>query len=94
MHFDGKIVDVFANVLDHGKRNIMILDRSAIYPTSGGQQHDTAEVKIEGIEEPFKIVNAEKVGKVVLHILDRELPNWESLKGKTAHVCIDAERRQ
>jgi len=94
MHFDGKIVDVFANVLDGGKRNIMILDRSAIYPTSGGQQHDTAEVKIEGIEEPFKIVNAEKVGKVELHILDREIPNWEALKGKTAHVCIDSERRQ
>jgi len=94
MHFEAKIVDVFANVLDSGKRNIMILDRSAIYPTSGGQQHDTAEVKVEGIEEPFKIVNAEKVGKVVLHILDRELPNWEALKGKSAHVCIDAERRQ
>jgi alanyl-tRNA synthetase len=37
MHFDAKIVDVFANVLDGGKRNIMILDQSAIYPTSGGQ---------------------------------------------------------
>jgi alanyl-tRNA synthetase len=72
----------------------MILDRSAIYPTSGGQQHDTAEVKVEGIEEPFKIIDAVKVGKVVLHILDRELPNWEALKGKTVHVCIDAERRQ
>ena len=94
MHFEGKIVDVFANVLDGGKRNIMILNQSAIYPTSGGQQHDTAEVKIDGIEEPFKIVNAEKVGKVVLHIMDRELPNWETLKGKTVHVCIDQERRQ
>lgn len=89
MNFDGKIVDVFANVLDGGKRNIMILDKSAIYPTSGGQQHDTAEVKIEGIEEPFKIVNAEKVGKVVLHIMDRELPNWETLKGRAVHVSID-----
>jgi alanyl-tRNA synthetase len=43
-------VDVFANILDHGKRNILILDRSAIYPTSGGQQHDTAEVKVEGLD--------------------------------------------
>jgi alanyl-tRNA synthetase len=93
-HFDGKIVDVFANILDHGKRNILILDRSAIYPTSGGQQHDTAEVKVEGLDEPFTIVDAVKVGKVVLHILDRELPEWETLKGKTVHVCIDADRRQ
>jgi len=37
MHFEAKMIDVFANVLDHGKRNIMILDKSAIYPTSGGQ---------------------------------------------------------
>lgn len=39
-------------------------------------------------------MNAEKVGKVVLHILDRELPNWETLKGKSVHVCIDQARRQ
>lgn len=37
MSFDAKVVDVFANVLDHNKRNLLILDRSAIYPTSGGQ---------------------------------------------------------
>lgn len=35
-NFDAKIVDVFANVLDGGKRNILIVDKSAIYPTSGG----------------------------------------------------------
>lgn len=92
-NFDAKIVDVFANVLDGGKRNILIVDKSAIYPTSGGQQHDTATVKVEGIEEPFKIVNAEKVGKVILHILDRELPNYEALKGKSVHIMIDADRR-
>jgi alanyl-tRNA synthetase len=92
-NFDANIVDVFANVLDGGKRNILIVDKSAIYPTSGGQQHDTATVKVEGIEEPFKIINAEKVGKVILHILDRELPNYEALKGKSVHIMIDADRR-
>lgn len=34
--FEAKIVDVFANVLEQNKHNILILDRSAIYPTSGG----------------------------------------------------------
>ena len=34
--FDAKVVDVFSNLLDHNKNNILILDRSAIYPTSGG----------------------------------------------------------
>jgi alanyl-tRNA synthetase len=79
--------------LDGGKRNILIVDRSAVYPTSGGQQHDTAIVKVEGIDEPFKMINAEKVGKVVLHILDRELPPADQLKGKTVHMEIDANRR-
>jgi Ser-tRNA(Ala) deacylase AlaX len=34
--FDAKIIEVFANVLDQNKNNILILDKSAIYPTSGG----------------------------------------------------------
>ena len=93
MDFEAKVVDVYANVLDGGKRNLLILDRSAVYPTSGGQQHDTATIKVEGIEEPFKMFNAEKVGRVVLHVLDRELPHAEELKGRKVSVSIDVERR-
>lgn len=58
MEFEGKVVDVFANVLENNKNNILILDQSAIYPTSGGQEHDTGVLKIEGINEEYKIVNA------------------------------------
>ena len=36
LDFEAEIVDVFDNILDKGKRNLLILDRSAIYPTSGG----------------------------------------------------------
>jgi Ser-tRNA(Ala) deacylase AlaX len=39
------------------------------------------------------MINAEKVGKVVLHILDRELPIAEELKGKSVHIEIDSDRR-
>ncbi len=67
LEFDATVVDVFQNVLDHNKRNLLILDRSAVYPTSGGQQHDTGIITIEGLEGEFKLINAEKVGKVVLH---------------------------
>jgi len=49
------------------------MDRSAIYPTSGGQLHDTGVVKIEGVDTEFEIVDAVKVGKVVLHVLDKEI---------------------
>lgn len=43
--------------------------------------------------EEYKIVNAEKVGKVVLHILDRELPETDLVKGQTVQLTIDADRR-
>ncbi len=34
--FEAKIVAVFSNVLAGHKKNIVILDQSAFYPTSGG----------------------------------------------------------
>lgn len=93
MEFDASIIDVFKNIQEKDRHNILILDRSAIYPTSGGQQHDTGVLRIEGLDIEFQIINAEKVGKVVLHILDKELPDPESLKGKKVHVKIDQDRR-
>lgn len=89
IEFDAKIIDVFQNVLDLNKNNILILDKSAIYPTSGGQEHDTATLRIEGLGTEYKIVNAQKVGKVVLHILDQEVPDVDAVKGKKVFVKID-----
>lgn len=37
MEFDATILDVFKNVKMDKIPNIVILDKSAIYPTSGGQ---------------------------------------------------------
>ncbi len=93
-NFEAEVVDVFTNVIDENKRNILILNRSAVYPTSGGQQHDKGVLRIEGIDIEFNLKNAEKVGKVVLHILDQEIPgDTEALKGKKVTVKIDQERR-
>lgn len=75
--------------------NIIILDQSAIYPTSGGQEHDTAVMKIKGCAGEYKIVDAVKVGKCILHILDRPLEGYlEMFKGKKVEVSIDADRRR
>lgn len=91
--FDAEVVDVFVNVQKphEGKRNLLILNQSAVYPTSGGQEHDTGIVTIEGLEGEFKIINALKVGKVVMHILDKEIDN--DVKGKKVNVRIDDTRR-
>eukprot|EP01017_Pseudomicrothorax_dubius_P013138 TRINITY_DN1567_c0_g2_i3.p1 TRINITY_DN1567_c0_g2~~TRINITY_DN1567_c0_g2_i3.p1 ORF type:complete len:972 (-),score=341.83 TRINITY_DN1567_c0_g2_i3:72-2987(-) len=90
--FNGKILAVFANVSQNNQRNIVILDRSIFYPTSGGQQHDTGYLDIEG--ERYFVVNAEKVGKCVLHILEKPLPgDPDSYVGKEIVGGIDIRRR-
>ena len=91
-NFDAKIVDIFANLKENGKRNMVILDQSSFYPTSGGQLNDEGVLKIDGIE--YKVINCEKVGKCVLHILDNLLPLENSQYiGKTIIASVDIERR-
>ena len=91
--FDAKVVDVFVNLgKDYmNQRNIVLLNRSAFYPTSGGQLHDTGELEILG--EKYLVVNAEKVGNCVLHILDKELPD-KDIKGAEVKGKIDMKRRR
>jgi alanyl-tRNA synthetase len=51
-------------------------------------------LRIEGLDIEFKLINAEKVGKAVLHILDKEIPGEvDELKGKKVFVKIDEARR-
>ena len=48
--------------------------------------------KLEG--DVFNVVDCIKVGKVVLHILDRELPSdVEALKGLSVKGSVDKDRR-
>ena len=37
MDFEGTVVEVFANQTEQNKKNLVILDKSTFYPTSGGQ---------------------------------------------------------
>ena len=48
--FEAEAVEVFANVTEQNKRNLLILNRSAFYPTSGGQANDVGSVEIEGFD--------------------------------------------
>jgi alanyl-tRNA synthetase len=70
--FDGKVVAVLQNVehKDKGK-NIVIFDRSAFYPTSGGQIHDVGSITLGGKE--YQVYDVVKVGKCFLHYLNESL---------------------
>ncbi len=74
-----------ARVVGH-KGRYLVLDRTAFYPTGGGQLHDTGT--IEACGESYKVVAVEKVGDVVVHVLDREFRGCAEVKGS-----IDWERR-
>ncbi|KSW11661.1 alanine--tRNA ligase [Pyrodictium occultum] len=84
----------------------LVLDRTAFYPTGGGQLHDTGVVRLCG--EEYRVVRVEKVDGVIVHVLDREPPggcseawgriDWERryrlMRHHTAvHVLLGAARR-
>ena len=65
----------------------VLLDRSAFYPTSGGQPFDTGKLLFAGGEACVTDVEADREGEV-WHTLDRAVP-----EGTAVHGCIDGKRR-
>ena len=87
--FSGKIISIFSNLLQDQKRNIVILDQTCFYPTSGGQSNDMGQLIIG--EKTYNVVNVEKVGGCILHILDSEIS--DDLLNSTVKGIIDEKRR-
>jgi alanyl-tRNA synthetase len=93
--FKANVIKVFGNVQKNGEPSIVVLDQSAFYPTSGGQEHDTGKMTINGTEHD--VVDVVKVGPCVLHILDPPLAidtdDLDSLIGTSVSASIDQVRR-
>ena len=78
-----------AKVLEVMKGGWIVLDKSAFYPRSGGQEPDHGTIK--GKEGEFKVIDVEKVDNVVLHRIEVK----PKLKvGETVTCAIDKERRK
>src|SRR5262249_45220884 len=73
--FDATVVEVRADQV--------ALDRTAFYPTGGGQPHDT------GTLGASRVVDVRKQGDLVWHRLDGPVPN----EGERVHSTIDWDRR-
>ncbi|AFK22023.1 alanine--tRNA ligase [Pyrococcus sp. ST04] len=56
----------------------VILDATAFYPEGGGQPYDTGVLEVNG--EAVKVVNVQKVGKVILHKVERPEKFKEGIK--------------
>lgn len=74
--FDAKVLAIVDN--------FVVLDKSAFYPTSGGQLHD------EGLIHNQKVVDVFKQGPYIVHVLD-EKPKFHA--NDTVHCEVDLDRR-
>ncbi|TRN00773.1 alanine--tRNA ligase [Sulfolobus sp. E1] len=80
--FEAKVIQVF--------KNYIVLDRTAFYPEGGGQLGDTGVIYDINNNENYKVIDTQKVGEVVVHVLDKEpkIKAGDIVKGE-----IDWERR-
>jgi alanyl-tRNA synthetase len=91
--FDAEVLDI-VSPSDSDPRPAMILDRTAFYPTSGGQVFDTGWILPTETREPnhrLRVVEVtERNDGQILHILE----NAESIqKGTRVHGLVDVDRR-
>jgi alanyl-tRNA synthetase len=83
--FDARVVE---SVQREG-RHAVILDRTAFYPTSGGQVHDTGRLVLEDKREVAVADVADEEGGRILHFAAEALA-----AGTAVHGSIDAARRR
>lgn len=62
--------------------NLVVLDQTGFYPTSGGQMHDA------GYLDSSKVVDVMKIGNVIIHKMEGTIKEGQSISGK-----VDKERR-
>ena len=88
--FDGEVVEVIPPSASQSRTGV-VLDRTAFYPTSGGQVHDTGTLNtLEDARLRVSEVADMQDGRVV-HYLEAERPPQ---KGSRVHGVIDAVRRR
>jgi alanyl-tRNA synthetase len=81
--FDARVVEA----LDSDGRPALVLDRTAFYPTSGGQVHDVGMLSVDGQQIAITEVADEENGRV-LHFAAQSLS-----VGTQVHGTVDAARR-
>src|SRR5450759_2436757 len=91
LEFDAQIVDFQPD----GNRVRMVLDRSAFYPASGGQLHDTGWLGSATDEVRLQIVEvAEADDGTVLHLIDPAGMQIGIAKNSLLHFVVDRDRRR
>ena len=74
-----------AKIIKNIDEKYIILDKTYFYPTGGGQLNDTGKIN------DYKVIDVEKVGNVVVHVLEKPTPNLK--EGDIVNCEIDEQRR-
>jgi alanyl-tRNA synthetase len=82
--FDARVVEA----RDSNGRMAIVLDRTAFYPTSGGQVHDLGLLTADGKQIVVSEVAEDEEGRI-LHFAAAQLP-----AGTQVHGIVDAARRR
>jgi alanyl-tRNA synthetase len=86
--FDAEVCSVIDS-----PRAALILDRTAFYPTSGGQIHDTGSLASENSDAKFRVTEvADSENGHIVHYLEAPLKDVQP--GSRVHGTIDAARRR
>ncbi len=85
LYFDDWAMGEFSARVLGVKDAMVVLDKTAFYPTSGGQVHDV------GVLSGVRVIDVFKQGNVIVHVLDK-VPKW--IAGDTVKGCVDMVRRK
>ncbi len=88
-HRDSYLQDFEATVVSVKDGRYAVLDRTAFYPNSGGQPHDTGTLTRVSDNKVFRVVYAAKIGSVVSH----EVEPAGILQGDRVRGELDWDRR-
>jgi alanyl-tRNA synthetase len=83
--FDARVVES----LEREGKHAVVLDRTAFYPTSGGQVHDTGKLLLEDSREVSVVEVADEEDGRIFHFTAERVA-----EGMTVHGSVDAARRR
>lgn len=86
LYYDDAYLTAFDAVILACRAGWAALDRSAFYPTSGGQPFDTGILTVQG--QNYDVTDVQVQDNVVWHKIDASLP-----EGTAVHGCIDWPQR-
>jgi len=83
LYFDDHSFVEFDATVKYIQNQYVVLDKTAFYPTSGGQVNDTGNIN------GFEITDVLKQGNAIVHIV----PDNKIKQGEKVHCIIDKDRR-